>query len=113
MERIQRVNQLIKKELSQLILREVNLPQNVLVTSTRVEVSRTLIQAKIYISVMPKEQSPQALDVLNSQIYDIQQLLNKRLKMRPVPRIIFIKEEKTQEAGRIEELLEKIHKKND
>lgn len=113
MERIQRVNQLIKKELSQIILREVNFPQNVLVTITRVEVSRNLIQAKIYISVMPEEQSSQVLDVLNGQIYDIQQLLNKRLRMRPVPRMIFIKEEKTQEAGRIEELLEKIHKKND
>ena len=113
MERIQRVNQLIKKELSQIILREVNFPQNVLVTITRVEASRNLIQAKIYISVMPEEQNSQVFDVLKGQIYDIQQLLNKRLKMRPVPRIIFIKEEKTQEAGRIEELLEKIHKKND
>ena len=64
MERIQRVNQLIKKELSQIILREVNFPQSVLVTITRVEASRNLIQAKIYISVMPEEQSPQVLDVL-------------------------------------------------
>lgn len=112
MERVQRVNQLIKKELSQIILREANFPKGVLATITRVETSRNLIQAKVYVSVMPENETANVLQILDNLIYDLQQKLNKRLKMRPIPRIIFIKEEKTQEAGRIEELLEKIHKKN-
>ena len=112
MERVQRVNQLIKKELSQIILKEVNFPPDVLVTVTRVESSRNLIQAKVYISVMPENETANVLQILDNLIYDLQQQLNKRLKMRPIPRIIFMKEEKTQEAGRIEELLEKIHQKD-
>ncbi len=112
MERVQRVNQLIKKEFSQLILKEVNFPPDVLVTVTRVESSRNLIQAKVYISVMPENETANVLQILDNLIYDLQQQLNKRLKMRPIPRIIFMKEEKTQEAGRIEELLEKIHQKD-
>lgn len=122
--RIQRVNQLIKKEVSQIILREVDFPKDVLVTVTRVETSTNLIQSKIYISVMlsstspfvgrggPKDKHTQVLEILNRQIYNLQQRLNKRLKMRPIPRIKFLEEEKTAEAGRIEELLEEIHKKN-
>lgn len=124
MERIQRVNQLIKKELNQIILREVDFPKDVLVTMTRVESSGNLIQAKVYISVMftphrnevsgagPENKSTQVLEILNKHIYNIQQMLNKRLKMRPIPRIIFVQEKRTQEAGRIEELLEEIHKKD-
>ena len=112
MERVQRVNQLIKKELSQIILKEVNFPPDVLVTVTRVESSRNLIQAKVYISVMPENETANVLQILDNLIYDLQQQLNKRLKMRPIPRIIFVKEKKTEEAGRIEELLEKIHQKN-
>jgi len=106
--RIPRVNKLIKKELSQILLREVEFPSRVLVTITRVEASPNLGEAKIYVSVMPEHLISRVFQILNRQIYEIQQALNKRLKMRPVPRIKFIQELKAKEAGRIEELLEKI-----
>ena len=112
MERVQRVNQLIKKELNQIILKEIDFPKDVLVTMTRVETSANLIQAKVYISVIPADKSDQVSAALKYNIYDLQQELNKRLRMRPIPRIIFIQEKKTQEAGKIEELLEKIRKKD-
>jgi len=108
--RIQRVNQLLKKELGRILLREVEFPKDVLVTVTRVESSPNLIQAKVYISVMSVEETPRVLQILNWQIYNIQQILNKRLKMRPIPRIKFLEEKETVEAGRIEELLEELKK---
>ncbi len=106
--RIQRVNSLIKNELSQILLKEIDFPKDILVTITWVEVSRNLNQAKVYISVIPKEQFDRIFKVLNKGIYNLQQKLNKRLKMRPIPRIKFVKEEKVVEAARIEELLEEI-----
>lgn len=119
--RIQRVNALIKDELNNILLKEVDFPKDVLVTITRVESSTNLSQAKIYISVMsagrdfpeksldePAQQTDKVLEILNRKIYDIQQALNKRLRMRPIPKIQFKKEEKTEEAARIEELLEDI-----
>lgn len=119
--RIQRVNALIKKEVGKILLREVDFPQSVLATITRVETSANLFEAKVYISVMftrrspkgeggPEEQADRVLQILNKRVYDIQQALNKRLKMRPIPRIEFKKEEKIKEAGRIEELLEGLKK---
>ena len=108
MERIQQVNQLIKKELGQIILREGDFPKNVLVTLTRVETSRNLIDSMVYVSVLPENQSQTILEILNRRIFHIQQLLNKRLRMRPIPKIQFIEEEATRDAGRIEELLKKI-----
>lgn len=111
MERIQRVNQLIKKEISQIILREFDFPKNILVTVTRVDVSRNLIHAKIYISVMPENETQQISEVLNQKIYDVQQRLNRRLKMRPIPKINFVVERETAQAGKIEELLEEIKTK--
>lgn len=108
--RLQRVNQLIKKELSQIILREIEFPAGVLVTITRVESAANLIQAKVFISVIPEEKILEVLRILNYQIYQLQQKINKRLKMRPVPQIKFLSEKKTSEAGRIEEILEKLKK---
>lgn len=112
MERIQRVNQLIKKEVALILLREVDFPEGVLATVTRVESSRNLTQTKVYISVMPVRKTPNVLQILDKLIYYLQQKLNKRLKMRPIPKIQFMEEKETAKAGRIEELLEKIHKKN-
>ena len=110
--RVLRVNQLIKKELSQIILKEADFPEGVLATLTRVETSSNLIQAKVYVSVMPEEKLSVILDILRKMVYFLQQKLNERLKMRPIPKIMFMGEKKTAEAGRIEELLEKIHKNN-
>ena len=110
--RIQRVNSLLKKELSQILLKEVEFPDNVLVTVTRVETSSNLFQSRIYISVLPESQTKRVLTILEKIIYGLQQRINARLKMRPIPRIEFKREEKTEEANKIEGLLEKIKKEH-
>jgi len=109
-ERILRVNQLIKRELSQIILKEIDFPKNMLVTVTRAETSVDLEEAKIYVSIIPENQIGRVLHILETQVYNLQQKLNKRLQMRSTPRIRFLQEKETGQAGRIEELLEKIKK---
>ena len=109
--RIQRLNQLIKKEVAQLILREIEFPKDVLVTVTRAEVTPDLRESKIYVSIMPEKEESQILDFLNRRIFLLQKKIDKRLKMRPVPKISFLEEKSTAEAGRIEEILEKLKSK--
>jgi len=106
--RVLRVNQLIKKEVSQILLKEIDFPIDTLVTITRVETSTDLNQAKVFFSCLPESQISDVFQILNRQIYDIQQILNKRLRMRPIPRIKFVEEEETKEAGKIEEVLERL-----
>ena len=114
--RIPRVNQLIKKELSQILLKEVDWevggwsPKDVLVTVTRVEASLDLNQAKVFISSLPESHTERVLSILNRQIYFIQQKLNKRLKMKFIPKIEFREEKKTREAGEVEGILERLKK---
>lgn len=109
--RILRVNQLIKKELGKILLREGNFPKDALVTLTRVETSPDLREAKAWISVLPEEKTPEIIRILNKSIYDIQQKMNKTLKMRPVPKVKFLIEKKTKTAARIEEILENLKKR--
>ncbi len=108
MERAQSVNQLIKKELSQILLREIDFSKDTLVTITRVETSSNLIHSKVYINVIPEYQNLNIIKILKREIYHLQQKINKRLKMRPIPKIEFIEEKEIEKAGRVEELLEKI-----
>lgn len=108
--RIEKVNSLIKQELGNITLREVDVFPGILLTITRVECAHNLFQAKVYVSVVPEDKFDEVLSLLKRHIYDLQQILNKKIKMRPVPRIEFLKETKTKEAGRVEELLYKIGK---
>ena len=87
--RIEQINELIKRELGEIILREVDLPENALVTIIDVKSATNFQSAKIQISVIPESSSDAVMKNLNQQIYSIQQNLNKRLKIRPVPKIIF------------------------
>ena len=105
--RIPRVNQLLQKEIAEILLQELDLPEGVLATVTRVEATGNLQEAKVYISVMPEARNEEVMLGLERDIFSIQQALNKRLRMRPVPRIRWTLETKTSEAQRIEELLEK------
>ena len=107
-ERIPQVNELLHQELGSILLREFDVPEGTIVTITRVDASPNLQQAKIYISVMPEEKAKEVLRLLKKEVYEMQQLLNKRLNMRPVPRIEWVVETKTQEAQEIEEILDRI-----
>jgi len=106
-ERIQRVNQLIKRELSQMILKEFDFQARALVTITRVDTSSDLTQAKVYVSSIPD--SFKAIKILNYKVNYLQYRLKKRLRMKIIPRIKFFEEKQAAEASRIEEILEKIH----
>ena len=108
---IKKINSLIQEELSQILLKEFDFPKDVLVTITRVETIINLSDTRIYVSVIPENQIDQIFEILERRIYNIQQCLNRRLNMRPVPKIEFKKEEKTQQAAQVEELLEKLKKK--
>lgn len=108
--RIEKVNSLIQKELGNIILKEIDIFPGVLLTITRVECARNLFSCRVYISVIPEDNFDNILALLNRHIYELQQKLNKKMRMRPVPKIQFLKEKKTAEAGRIEELLEHVKK---
>jgi ribosome-binding factor A len=107
--RIDKVNSLLEKEISNILLRDFDF-HGAMVTLTRVEATPNLIEAKGYISVLPEEKTDQAVKLLNGQVYDIQQKINKKLNMRPIPKIRFLKDEIIAKAAKIEGLLAQLKK---
>lgn len=106
--RIQRVNELLKQEISNLILRELDFSKDIMVTVTGVETSSDLRQAKVKVSIMPFLKVEKILKVLNSQIFNLQKSLNQKLKMKIVPKIKFELDESEEKISRVEQLLKKI-----
>jgi len=110
--RVEKINALLKKELNKIFLKEFDFSPEVFITITRVETSSNLIESKVYISVIPKKAKKEVFDFLNKEIYHIQQKINKALRMRPVPKIIFKEEKETEKAGEVERILKEIKDEN-
>lgn len=106
--RIESVEKLLQKEVSSILLREGDYPEGSLVTITKVQAFPNLQEATVYIRVIPEGKTKEALISLQKKVYEIQQILNKRLRMRPVPKIRFAEDQELLAREEIEKLFEKI-----
>ncbi len=103
--RIQKVNELLKKEFAKILVEEIEIPIGTLVSVIQVKTSPSIQHAKIYISVLPEKKKEEIFKTLNDQIYKLQQIINKRLYMRPVPKISFVFDEGGVRFSKIGKLL--------
>jgi ribosome-binding factor A len=107
--RKERLEELLKREISDIIRREVKDPRIGFVTVTDAEVSGDLSFARVFVSVLgSEEQQAAALKGLNSATRFIRGEFGQRIKMRQVPEISFRFDKSIQHGARIHELLEQV-----
>ena len=111
-ERKDRLKEVIKKELAQIIEREIDLGKDTIVTVSRVDISPDLAEAKVYISVLPDENLQRALSILKKRIGFLQRAINKLVNIKRTPKLVIVEDKGLKHAARIEELLEKIKKED-
>lgn len=108
--RTERVNDLIRDELSELLLREINDPRlGVLISITRAEVTPDLAQARVFVSIMGSEdEQKQAMAALTAASGFMHRELKKRLDIRKVPFLGFRLDTSIAKASEILSLLDKV-----
>ncbi|OGI25134.1 MAG: ribosome-binding factor A [Candidatus Moranbacteria bacterium RBG_13_45_13] len=106
--RIDRINELIKETLAKIIAEEVDFPPDIFVTVTRVDTSRDLRYARVFVSVFPEKKFSRVMEILKREAYSIQGMLNRKLHMKPLPRIEFMTDKTEVEADKIEKILKEI-----
>ncbi len=107
--RISQVNNLLRNELSKLVVRDVEFEEGIVVTLMRVEAAADLKKAQVFVRVLPKEQTRAALSQLNKRAPFLQSRINKELSMRFVPKLSFSidqKGDKLDEETEVEQLLD-------
>lgn len=89
--RMERVNQLLREELSHLAQRQLKDPRlGALMTITEVDVSPDLRHARVYVSVMGEAEEQQAaIDALSAAAGFLRRGLRGRLKLRNIPELQF------------------------
>ena len=108
--RIEKLDSLIHQDLGEMIQREYTPPEGALVSLTRTAASRNLQEAKVYISVIPDRLGNEVVGNLQKNAWRFQEELNKKLKMRPVPKIIFAGDRQAAQAQAVETIMEQLQK---
>ncbi len=106
--KLKKVNELIKQELGKIILEREEFGSGVLVTIMDVKTSQDLLEASVIFSVFPTGKEKLAFKKLSARVFGLQQLLNKKIKMHPMPKIRFVLDNTETEYQKIDTLLEKI-----
>jgi len=103
---LERVNQLVKEEISTLLQRELKDPRLGFVTVTEVDVTPDLKQAKVYVSVLgSEEQWVSSFKALESARGFVWSWLRKHLDLRVTPELLFRPDRSMEHAARMQSLL--------
>lgn len=106
-----KVQDAIQKEVSNIIRNDLKDPRLGFATITAVDVSEDLRNAKIYFSVLGKEEDfKKTADAFKSAQGYIRKLLAARIQLRFVPEIMFKADKSSVYSVRIEEVLNQIRK---
>jgi ribosome-binding factor A len=107
--RLDRVNQLVREEISYLIQRELKDPRLGFVTVTEVAVAPDLRSAKVFVSVLGDDaQWKGSLAALQSARGFIRNWLAPRLRLRSVPDLTFLPDRSMAHAAHIQTVLERL-----
>lgn len=104
------VDELIRKELANIVLRKIEFPYDCLATIINVKSSPDFAKADVFISVTPLENENKILKLLQKSSGYLQHLLNKKLAMRVVPRINFQIKKEESVPEEIDELFRQLEK---
>ena len=107
--RLARLNEQLKREVSELVLRKVRDPRVGLVTITSVEVAGDLGSARVY--VRPQDMNDElneSLAGLEAAAPFLRRELGRSLHLRRVPELRFQQDHSLDQARRIEEILSDV-----
>ena len=108
--RIDRVNELLRSEISHILAREIKDPRvGGVISITEVIASSDLRSARVYVSVMGGEhQRQEALDGIRSAASFLRRELRNRVNLRHTPHLTFQLDDSIEEGDRVLRLMDEL-----
>ncbi len=111
--RLQRVRELLKREIGEVIRRELPVAEAGLININDVMVSADLHSALIYVGIFGSpEQKKRGASMLHKQQKRIQGLVGKAVVLKYTPRLRFIVDDSIERGNHVLEILEELDKTN-
>lgn len=115
-DRLTRLNELLKRELAEALFRVMQTERFDLssVTITRVVLSRSLREARVFVSIRNHHpERPRMLALLRQHRAEFQRRINRDLIMKYTPRLTFELDTSLEEGDHVLELLAKLDEKTE
>ena len=107
--RLERVNEVLKRELSEIISREINFAAQVLVTIPAVTVSPDLRQCNVFVSVIGQEpQKVRVMEQLEEHRTAMQRELSKRVVLKYTPHLNFKLDDSIERGSRVLKIIQDL-----
>ena len=111
--RLQRVRELLKREIGEIIRREIPLGDAGLLTVNDVDITNDLHLATVYIGILgSKDQQKTALDELNRQRKRIQGLVGKAVILKYTPQLRFMIDESLEQGNKVLRIIDELEHAN-
>jgi ribosome-binding factor A len=104
-----RVNELVKRELSGIIAREINF-ETALVSINAVDVAPDLKSAHVFVSILGAETGASVIDKLEAHRPTLQAELSRHVVLKYTPHLIFHLDESIKRGARVLEILDDLGK---
>ena len=108
--RIEKVASLIQAKLGGIIAREIEFPEDVLVTISKVEVSPDLKHTTVWLAVTPEDKIGAGYGKLRDNKKMLQELLADEVDLRVVTKLSFRVDKSASRVEEIDRILEEIKK---
>jgi len=108
-----RVGEMIKQALGMIFLRdEAKLPnlETREITVTEVKMSQDLKIAKVFVLPLGGKNAQEVIDKLKEFSFVIRKVLSKKITIKFLPKLLFVKDESFDYAEKIENLIKQTHK---
>ena len=108
-----RVGEMIKQALGNIFMRgEAKLPgiETSIITVTEVRMSPDLKTAKTFIMTLGGKNVNEVIDVLKDFSFIVRKVLSKKISMKFLPKLLFVKDESFDYAEKIENLIKKTNR---
>ena len=109
--RLNRINEELKKEISQIISFELKNPDATgLISVTKVKITPDLKYAKVYVSLLNSKNEEKTIEALKSSAGFVRSLIAKRINLRITPELVFEKDDSMEYGMKIESILKDLNK---
>jgi ribosome-binding factor A len=106
--RAQRVGDLLREQIAEIVMNRVKDHRLGFLTITGVDITDDLKIAKVFVSILNKEDREATVDILNSAKGFIRGEIAKRVRMKTIPSLEFRIDESIEYGDRIDQLLKDI-----
>lgn len=107
--RMKQIDELIMRSLSSIITENIDFPDGLIFTITRVITSKDLATCKIFYICNPVDQHAIFANIIKKNIKELRELLANEIIIRKMPSIKFIFDQKEAEALRMDMLIDSLN----